>query len=338
MSVLIQLAEKSLTPDLAIRFGIRQLLKTRLKEIQDQTDKDLIMDLNKAPIAVDTDKANDQHYELPSEFFQLVLGKALKYSSSYYNSPSDSLDEAEKNMLNLYCERAELKDGQKILELGCGWGSLSLHLAENYPNSEILTLSNSATQRKYIETQIEERGLKNLSVITQDINHFSTEESFDRIMSIEMFEHMRNYNDLFNNLSKWLNKNGKLFLHIFCHKDTGYLFETEGSSNWMGRYFFTGGIMPSFSLYENIQEELQLENKWKVNGQHYEKTCNDWLAKMDSQKAEIMPILEKAYGKEQAGVWFQRWRIFFASCAELFGFNKGEEWFVGHYLFGKSNH
>jgi cyclopropane-fatty-acyl-phospholipid synthase len=334
----MSLVERGFAPDPAIRMGIRQLLKMRIKELGKNPDffkKEIIQELRSQPIAVNTKEANEQHYELPSEFFQLALGKRLKYSSAFYEKGAPDLNSAEEDMLKLYMERAGLKDGQEILELGCGWGSLSLYMAEKLPGSKITVVSNSSSQKAYIDRQAQLKGFGNLQVITADMNQFSIDRQFDRVISIEMFEHMRNYQKLFGQVSNWLKKDGRLFLHIFCHKDSSYFFETEGENNWMGRYFFTGGIMPSFDLFENAQSHLTLIKKWKVGGKNYQRTSEDWLKNMDRAKDKIMPIMAKTYGPENAKVWFNRWRIFFAACAELFGYRDGNEWFVGHYLFGR---
>lgn len=336
MSILIDVVERGYVPDFAIRFGIRGLLKKRLQEIKENQTfhRNVILEeLKEAPIAIETDAANAQHYELPSDFFYLALGKHLKYSSAFFDNEKTTLDAAEEKMLNLYCERAQLRDGLDILELGCGWGSLTLFLARKYPNSKITAISNSHGQRKHIEAVVESEGLKNVKIITTDINNFAINQKFDRIMSIEMFEHLRNYKEIFSKVASWLKDDGKVFIHIFCHSDATYYFETEGDDNWMGKYFFTGGIMPSFDLFERVQDSLSLIEKWNVNGKHYQKTSEEWFLNMERNKDSIMKIMAKTYGEKDAKRWFNRWKIFFASCAELFGHNDGQEWFVGHYLF-----
>lgn len=338
MSILMNAAERGYIPDSLIRFGIRKLIKQRKDEIEENIKfhrEGIIDEFNKAVVAQDTDKANEQHYELPASFFELVLGKNLKYSSSLFKEGVKTLDEAEEEMLNLYCERGEFKDGMDILELGCGWGSLTLYLASRYPNSSVTAISNSASQREFIEERARERGIKNLRVLTQDMNIFDIDKKFDRIISIEMFEHMRNYNVLFERVASWLKDDGKVFIHVFCHKNASYFFETEGEDNWMGKYFFTGGVMPSFDLFERVQDSLKLQKKWKVNGKHYQETSEQWFNNMEKNERQLMGVLAKTYGKDNAKLWFERWKIFFASCAELFGYREGEEWFVGHFLFGK---
>ena len=339
MSIIFEAVEKGYVPDFVVRAGIRRLLKTRIKEIRQDHEfhrNGILQELERDSIAVHTDKANEQHYEVPSDFYRLVLGENLKYSCSLYEGAVENLDKAEKAMLELYCERAQMRDGIKILELGCGWGSLTLHLAKKYPNSKITAISNSNSQREYISAKAKEKGINNIEVITCDINNFVPHtENFDRIISIEMFEHMRNYKTLFKKMSSWLADEGKVFIHVFCHKEATYFFETEGDDNWMGKHFFTGGLMPSFDLFERVQDSLKLKQKWKVSGANYQETSEDWFDNMNLRKEEIMPVLEKAYGKQNARRWFNRWKIFFAACAELFGHKNGNEWFVGHYLFEK---
>ncbi|MFG1501254.1 cyclopropane-fatty-acyl-phospholipid synthase family protein [Halobacteriovorax sp. XZX-3] len=338
MSILMNAAERGYIPDPLIRMGIRKLIKQRKDEINKNLEfhkSGIINDFNKSLIAEDVDKANEQHYELPPEFFKLVLGANLKYSSALFDNGITSLDEAESAMLEKYCERAQIFDGMDILELGCGWGSLSLFLARKFPNSKITAISNSNGQREFIEERIKERSLNNLEIKTCDINDFNIENKFDRIVSIEMFEHMRNYNSLFKKVASWLKDDGRLFIHIFCHKDASYFFETQGEDNWMGRYFFTGGVMPSFDLFEKVQDSFKLVEKWKVNGANYQETSEQWFQNMEKKRSEIMKVMANTYGEDQANIWFHRWKIFFASCAELFGYDNGEEWFVGHFLFEK---
>ena len=341
MDKVISLIERGWVPDYLIRTGIRQLLRKRLFDEKNNLNKkdhfnSFVSTLCSRPIAVDTSKANDQHYELPPTFFNLILGKYNKYSSCYWGDGATSLDEAEASSLKITCERAELSDDMDILELGCGWGSLSLWIAEKYPNSRITSISNSNQQREFINRAAKLKNLNNLTVVTCDINSFNAETKFDRVVSVEMFEHMQNYERLMENISSWLKINGKLFVHIFCHQRFAYFFSTEGSDNWMGRYFFTGGLMPSEDLLLKFQKNISLDNQWRWNGRHYKLTSNAWLKNMDREKINILPILEKVYGRNERNIWFQRWRIFFMACAELFGYNSGNQWLVAHYLFKKS--
>jgi cyclopropane-fatty-acyl-phospholipid synthase len=222
-----------------------------------------------------------------------------------------------------------------VLDLGCGWGSLSLWIAEHYRDCRITAVSNSAPQRRHIETTAAARGLRNLRVLTRDMNEFDAERRYDRIVSVEMFEHMRNYRELFRRIGGWLQPDGRFFLHIFCHRSCAYAFLDEGPSDWMGRHFFTGGIMPSDDLPLRFQEHLRLLRRDRWNGRHYERTANAWLANLDAGREGILPILAQTYGAGRAEQWFQRWRIFFMACAELFGLNNGNEWYVGHYLFAR---
>jgi len=339
---LIDLAESGIMPDFFIRSGIRRMQKERILWSQSKSISEVeahhqgwIEKMKKSSIAYVPEKANEQHYEVPPLFFENVLGKHLKYSSGYWPAGVSTLDDSEYEMLKISSERAELVDGQSILELGCGWGSLTLFMAEKYQKSSITAVSNSRDQRKFIEQQCKDRGLDNVHVITADMNDFSIDSSFDRVVSIEMFEHMRNYELLLNKISGWLKPGGKLFIHIFTHKTLVYPFTEEGEGDWMGRNFFSGGIMPSHQLLLYFQNDLKIESTWRFSGTHYERTSLAWLNKMDSQKNEITEIFYKAYGKDQTPVWFQRWRIFFMACEVLFGYDNGREWGVSHYRFVK---
>tara|TARA_Y100001936_G_C16003093_1_gene629046 strand:+ start:243 stop:1247 length:1005 start_codon:yes stop_codon:yes gene_type:complete len=325
----INLAERGLIPLPALRIGIRRLLAKRLLEAEQGPNVSALSShLKESAIAVLPEKANEQHYEVPADFFELTLGPNLKYSSAYWPEGTASLSEAEEAMLRLTVQRADLADGQEILELGCGWGSLTLHMAQRFPNANITAVSNSAPQRRFIEA----RAPQNVRVITADMNELQLEQRFDRVVSVEMFEHMRNYRDLLHRICGWMKPDARLFVHVFCHRDYAYPFETEGDDNWMGRYFFTGGIMPSFDLFGHFDNDLFIEKDWRVSGTHYERTARAWRENLEKERDPVMTVLQQTYGAE-ADRWFHRWRLFFLACEELFGYRGGSEWLVAHYLF-----
>lgn len=341
---LLGLAERGLIPDALLRWGIRRLCAARLREeldggleAQAQRFQQRIDGLRESPVAIHTDAANAQHYELPPAFFEACLGPRLKYSGCYYPHGNETLEQAEVAMLELYGERAQLVDGQEILELGCGWGSLTLWMARRFPNARITAVSNSRPQREHIERRCRELALENVRVVTQDVNHLTLEVGrFDRCVSVEMFEHMRNYEALLGRISSWLKPGGKLFVHIFAHRTCMYPFETQGDDNWMGRHFFTGGLMPASDTLLWFQRDLRIEQRWHVDGTHYQRTADHWLANQDRRRDEVMQVLEEAYGPSAAKLWFQRWRMFWMSCAELFGYDNGREWLVAHYRFERA--
>ena len=338
--IAFSLVENGHVPDIFIRKGIRHLIGQRLDEIQSETTQTVaqkqarfIEEMRKAPIALVPEKANEQHYEVPVEFFQKVLGPHHKYSSTYWMDNVTDLAEAEAAGLHETTTHALVENGQRILELGCGWGSLTLWMAKHFPHSRITAVSNSHTQRQYIQSLAKARGLDNVEVMTCDMNAFDIEpRQFDRVVSVEMFEHMRNWPELFKRVHGWLKPGGFFFMHIFLHREVPYLFEDKGPSDWMSRHFFTGGMMPSQDLPLAFQDDLQFVRRWRWEGTHYEKTANAWLANMDSSRNTLWPLFSATYGKEHTQTWWMRWRIFFMACAELFGYAKGQEWLVGHYL------
>jgi cyclopropane-fatty-acyl-phospholipid synthase len=339
---LIDLAERGLLTDALIRAGIRRLCAQRLRdehaddiERADARARLLLLQLRESPIAIETAAANEQHYEVPSRFFELCLGKRLKYSSCYYPTGKETLDQAEDAMLSLYGERASLADGQNILELGCGWGSLTLWMAERYPNATITGVSNSNGQRQHIMAQADARGLRNIDILTRDVNTLTLGGRYDRVVSIEMFEHVRNHAALLQRIAGWLEDDGKLFVHIFCHRTLLYPFEDAGQDDWMARHFFTGGLMPAADTLLHLQRDLRLEQRWLLSGTHYQRSANHWLQNQDANRDAVLEVLTAAYGADEAQRWAQRWRIFWMLCAELFGYRNGNEWGVAHYRFGK---
>ena len=331
--------EQGYVPDAVVRSGIRRLCEQRLRELASgdaerasALTEEFVKAMREAPTAPLPELANQQHYEVPADFFGIVLGPRRKYSSAWWPAGVRDLAQAEQHALAATCARAGLADGQRILELGCGWGSLTLWMGERYPGSRITAVSNSRSQRAHILAEAERRGLTNVEVITADMNRFQTAERFDRIVSVEMFEHMRNWESLFARVHGWLVPGGHFFMHVFCHRATPYAFEDRDASDWMSRHFFSGGMMPSDELALRVSGPLELVQRWRWDGTHYEKTANAWLANLDARRDEAMTVLEGVHGDE-AAMWLQRWRLFFMACAELFGHRAGQEWWVSHYLF-----
>ncbi len=333
----LALLDRGLVPDVITRQGIRALVRQRLADdvpsdpaARAKAAARMREAMAAAPVAIETDAANEQHYEVTSDFYEIVLGPHLKYSSCFYPTGDETLEQAEAEMLARSCERADLADGHDILELGCGWGSLTLWMAERYPNSTITAVSNSSSQRAFIEGRARERGLGNLTILTRDMNVFSAPDTYDRIVSVEMFEHMRNWSVLLERVAGWLRTDGRLFLHVFCHEAVPYFFEDEGDGDWMARHFFTGGLMPSLALPGEVTPALDIEEQWVVSGVHYQKTARDWLDRLDARRDEVEAIFDRVYGSGEGSRWAQRWRVFFMACEELFGYGGGDEWVVGH--------
>ncbi|NIR29656.1 MAG: class I SAM-dependent methyltransferase [Gammaproteobacteria bacterium] len=339
-NIALDWSEQGRVPDALIRHGIRRLCRQRLDELRasdceaaDEAYAAFLARMEVAPIAPLPHKANEQHYEVPAAFYSHVLGPRRKYSCCYWPDAVNDLEGAETEALARTCEHAALEDGLRVLELGCGWGSLTLWMAQHYPNARITAVSNSRSQREHIEAELARRRVRNVEVVTCDMNDFDLEERFDRVVSVEMFEHMRNYRRLFERIHGWLVPGGRFFMHIFCHRLVPYAFVDRDESDWMSRHFFSGGMMPSDDLPLRFQDHLKLVRRWRWSGLHYQRTANAWLANLDARRDAVWPLLECTYGRHEAGRWWMRWRIFFMACAELFGYDNGQEWWVSHYAF-----
>jgi cyclopropane-fatty-acyl-phospholipid synthase len=333
VSSVIGTAERVPLPDLVIRAAIQRLCSrtaTRLAGGNAQSDARFAQQMAARAVAEHTDAANVQHYEVPEAFFGHVLGPNRKYSSCFYRDPATTLREAEEEALRQTIEHADLADGQSILELGCGWGSLSLRMARQFPNSKVVVVSNSHSQRMHIQGEGAASGLTNLCVLTADMNTFDPERHFDRIVSVEMFEHMMNWRELMGRVRTWLKPDGRFFMHVFTHRAGTYLFDRTDEEDWIAQHFFTGGVMPSHHLIRQYADLFEVEKEWRWNGKHYQRTALDWLANFDSHRAEIEVILRGVYGEDTA-LWMRRWRWFFLATAGLFGYADGSEWGVSHY-------
>lgn len=332
----IQLAEKGYIPDFILKKAINQLLRGRLNQIPKGDDLKIssklsfFEELKNSPIAISTNEANEQHYEVPPSFFKYVMSDRLKYSCCWYENDDDNLMQAEINMIEKTISRAEISNNQEILDLGCGWGSFTLHAAQKFPDSNFTCVSNSQDQIQFIKDEAKKRNLSNVFPEKQNVNELRFQQKFDRIVSVEMFEHVRNYKMLLNTLKGFMSSDGKIFIHIFTHKDHPYPYEVKSDSDWMSKYFFTGGIMPSADIFDYFNDDFSVINYWKINGEHYAKTCRDWLKNHYAKKAKIYDLFDKHY--DDANKWFQRWRLFFLACEMLFAYNQGDEWYVSHYL------
>lgn len=294
--------------------------------------------LNEMPIAIQTREANEQHYEVPTAFFLTVLGARRKYSSCYYPTGEESLEQAEDEMLKLVCQRSGLRNGDVVMDLGCGWGATGLWILEHYPQCIVTCVSNSRTQGAHIRKVASERGFSSrLTVITADANVFDTNNRFDLIISVEMFEHMKNYEQLFKKVSSWLKPEGKLFTHILCHREYTYHFKSEEGSDtdWMAQHFFSGGTMPSSDLFLYFQKDVSIEGHWNINGEHYSRTLEAWLERLDANEGTVREIFAREYGHGEVDQQIENWRKFFIYCSEVFACNHGNEWIVAHHLFRK---
>jgi len=337
------LVESGLLPDSLLRWGIRRICAARLRDqaaggpqAQQERRRLLLAQLDASPIAISTDVANAQHYEVPAEFFQSVLGRRMKYSCGYWPPGVTTLDESEDAMLALTAGRARIAPGQHILELGCGWGSLTLYLAERFPDCRITAVSNSRSQKEFIDAQARAQGFRNIEVITADMNTFDPGGQFDRVVSVEMFEHMRNYGELLARIARWMRPDALLFVHIFAHARFAYPYEARGPDDWMARHFFTGGMMPSEDLLTAFDRDVRRLERWRLDGTHYQRTAEAWLARMDANSRILHPVLARTYGQADAHMWWIRWRLFFMACAELWGYGRGSQWIVCHYLFERA--
>ncbi len=333
----IDLAEQGRLPDAAVRLGIRRMLAERERQLAAGTASErlarhraFLNAMREAPIALLPEQANRQHYEVPAAFFEKVLGPRLKYSACLYERGVRDLAGAEDAMLARSCERAGLEDGMRVLDLGCGWGSLSLFVAERFPHCDVLAVSNSKAQAEAIRHRCDTLGTRRVRVLTADVNGFDPAERFDRVLSVEMFEHVRNWARLLRRIRGWLAPEGRVFVHHFAHREAAYPYLAESERDWMAREFFSGGMMPSDGLLLEHPEDLLVEERWRVGGLHYHRTCEHWLARLDAAREAVLAIFSATYGAPQAARWLQRWRLFFLACSELFRWRDGEAWWVVH--------
>jgi cyclopropane-fatty-acyl-phospholipid synthase len=333
-----RLAETGLVPDFLVRLGIRARHRVLLRQLrrdsaeaEERAKRELTAEMARSPLALTPERANEQHYELPPEFFTTVLGERLKYSSALWPEGVETLEQAEEEMLALTVERAGIADGMQVLELGCGWGSLSLYMAGRFPDAEITAVTNSRDQKRFIDERASELGLTNLTIVNADMNDYDTGQRFDRAVSVEMFEHMRNWRELLRRIAGWLKPDGRLFAHFFSHERYAYPFVEEGPDDWMTRHFFSGGLMPSHDLAGYFDEHMEVEKVWRVNGLHYARTLRAWLDRTDERRGRVLEIFRETYG-DQAKRWLQRWRMFFMACEEVFARGGGEQWAVTHLL------
>jgi len=325
-------------PDFVTRPAIALLVANARKALKTppaDVEATFAREMAARPVAEHTDAANEQHYELPARFFELCLGKHRKYSSCFYETPTATLDQAEASALRITCEHADLRDGQAVLELGCGWGSLSLWMAEHYPTSKITAVSNSRSQKAFIDGEAARRGLANLTIVTADMNVFNIDRTFDRIVSVEMFEHMANWRALLTRAAGWLKPEGRMFIHVFSHVDQPYRFEVSDDSDFIAQHFFTGGVMPSHGLMRQYSDILTIDDQWRWSGTHYQRTADHWLQNMDANAEEVRAIMSDVYG-DQAALWTRRWRRFYMATAGLFGDSDGSVWGVSHYRLKKA--
>jgi len=325
-------------PDPVLSATIRRLLGAR-RSADAPAAAELAEALWAGPVTVAADLANVQHYEVPSEFFELILGERLKYSAAWWPDGVSTLDAADEAMLELTCQRAGLADGQDVLELGCGWGSLTLWMAERFPAARIVAVSNSSTQRRFILDRAASRGLTNVTVITADVGDLGMTahtdvvgpERFDRIISVEMFEHVRNHRELGRRIAHWLRPGGELFVHVFAHRSHPYLFEVGGAGDWMARHFFTGGMMPSEDWVPDAIDALDHRQTWRFDGRHYTRTLAAWRERLEERREAVIEVLSRGASATEGERRYHRWRTFLIACEELFSARRGREWGVVHH-------